>query len=232
MASVYVYKIIDGIKYKKCSVCKKYKPATVEFFHKKTQKGKFGVRAECKICRSAGKSIKDYEHFNASGELFCVKCRTYKPIESFTLCSKGPQVKTRKSKSYMCCICGARDNRIRRKKRSSVNNLERHITILINRSRILAKKKNRIFSINKSDLLFLYKKQKGQCAISGIKMDYTIGPGRHLNNISVDRIDSSFGYELHNIQLTCVFVNVMKSDLSTENLIEYCNKITNFAERP
>lgn len=75
--------------------------------------------------------------------------------------------------------------------------------------------------------LELYNSQKGKCALSGIDMTFikkTDGVKIHTN-LSIDRIDSSKGYEIGNIQLVCAVVNIMKTVLSTDELIWWCTKI-------
>lgn len=83
------------------------------------------------------------------------------------------------------------------------------------------------------DLTFLeelHAKQKGVCAISGVEMTYLQEGGKCPTNISIDRIDSSRGYEKDNIQLVCSLVNTMKMQYSEEVLIEWCKKIIDFQE--
>lgn len=71
----------------------------------------------------------------------------------------------------------------------------------------------------------LYKKQNGKCAISGRDMTYITGQGRVPTNISIDRIDSSKGYEEENCQLTCLQVNLMKQNLHESDLVFWCEDI-------
>lgn len=46
-----------------------------------------------------------------------------------------------------------------------------------------------------------------------------------MTNVSIDRIDSSIGYKEDNIQLVCHIVNLMKHDLSIEELKTWCKRI-------
>jgi hypothetical protein len=73
----------------------------------------------------------------------------------------------------------------------------------------------------------LWDAQEGKCAISGINMTYEMFNGRIPTNVSVDRINSSLGYEIDNIQLVCMAVNQMKSDMTTEQLLFFCKQIVN-----
>jgi hypothetical protein len=71
----------------------------------------------------------------------------------------------------------------------------------------------------------IFEEQSGCCAISGIEMTYLAGSGRTLTNISIDRIDSSRGYLRGNVQLVCDIVNRMKSNMTQEELLFWCEKI-------
>ena len=75
--------------------------------------------------------------------------------------------------------------------------------------------------------LDLYDKQKGKCALSNIKMTFIkkLDGIKIHTNLSIDRIDSTRGYEIGNIQLVCAVVNIMKTTLSTDELIWWCSKI-------
>lgn len=59
------------------------------------------------------------------------------------------------------------------------------------------------------DLLTLYRNQDGRCALSGVIMSPAPLSSR---SISVDRIDSSRSYEVDNIQLVCLGMNIAKLD--------------------
>lgn len=84
-------------------------------------------------------------------------------------------------------------------------------------------KERRDLSIDFLYELFLI--QNGKCAISGRDMTYIAGEGRIPTNISIDRINSSIGYEEENIQLVCRQANVMKMELSHEELYSWCEDI-------
>lgn len=56
-------------------------------------------------------------------------------------------------------------------------------------------------------------------------MTHLRGHGRLMTNVSIDRIDSSKGYEEGNVQLVCHITNLMKQDLSISELKMWCAKI-------
>ena len=53
-------------------------------------------------------------------------------------------------------------------------------------------------------------KQKGRCALTGLKLNFTKNGGDHQLHPSIDRIDSSGHYSEDNIQIVCKFVNFWK----------------------
>lgn len=74
-----------------------------------------------------------------------------------------------------------------------------------------------------SDLLELYREQDGRCALSGVIMSPTPLTSR---SISVDRIDSSRPYDVDNIQLVCLGMNIAKLDHDQsmfEEVLQLCN---------
>lgn len=99
--------------------------------------------------------------------------------------------------------------------------LEYHLRLLKNRhgTRIAREKISLEFLKN------LYNKQNGRCAISGQLMTWTRSNGFINTNISLDRINSSLGYTEFNVQFVCFIVNIMKRDMHTSELIEWCRHI-------
>lgn len=168
---------------------------------------------------------------NEKEELLCCKCKIYQHSCEFHNDKNQP---CRKYKSSECKTC----QRIRKQKYWRLKeefNLELLLRGLLNgcKQRVLGhttkfgKYKGMELNITFDDLLLLYYKQKGKCAISGIEMSYIIGGGRKDTNISIDRLDNSKGYVLNNIQLVCVQVNMMKGTLNKERLVFFCKNIVN-----
>jgi len=56
-------------------------------------------------------------------------------------------------------------------------------------------------------------------------MTYEINNGRVPTNLSVDKIDCKLPYSKNNIQLVCMAVNQMKSDMTIAQLIYFCKNI-------
>lgn len=67
------------------------------------------------------------------------------------------------------------------------------------------------------DLVDLWKKQKGRCAISGVFLTHhKDGSGAKDYNASIDRISGQKGYTVANTQLVCYRINIMKHTLSED----------------
>lgn len=78
-------------------------------------------------------------------------------------------------------------------------------------------------TVTKEEAWDLYLKQDMKCALSGL--DIEINNNSINNTASIDRIDSSKGYEIDNIQWVHKDVNFMKRTYSQEYFIEMCKKI-------
>lgn len=72
-----------------------------------------------------------------------------------------------------------------------------------------------------------FQKQNGKCALSGESIWFTSSYAASDGVASLDRIDSSKGYEFGNIQWVHKDINQMKWQLSQEKFIEWCKKISN-----
>lgn len=88
-------------------------------------------------------------------------------------------------------------------------------------------KKKRRENLSLDYLMQLYEKQEGKCAISGRTMTFITGQGRVPTNISIDQINPAGGYLEGNIQLVCRQANVMKFELSADELTSWCEDICN-----
>ncbi len=117
------------------------------------------------------------------------------------------------------------------------NKLNSYVNSLHKTSQTNANKRSKelgvTYEITKEDIIFLYENQKGICALSGINMttrraQVIINHDTYFWNISLDRIDSQKGYVLDNMQLVCSVMNQIKSDMTTECLVNICQDIVNF----
>jgi hypothetical protein len=133
------------------------------------------------------------------------------------------QTPQRKTQIFCCKNCGVtwRTKHIYKHKYSVVyrgKSVENFLKALC------VKKKDRR-NLSSEFLFSLYERQKGLCALSGIPMTYLCGVGNVDTNISVDRINSSLGYEEDNVQLVCRRINTMKMDKDLEDLLTWCKHL-------
>lgn len=84
--------------------------------------------------------------------------------------------------------------------------------------------RNLKFEITIEQAWELYERQEGRCALSGVPINLSRNHGKKIT-ASLDRIDSSRGYVLDNIQWLHKDVNRLKMDMPDETLIEWCSKI-------
>lgn len=84
--------------------------------------------------------------------------------------------------------------------------------------RMGAKDRKIPFSITPKDIWDKYQQQKGKCVYSGVDLVWRKG---YSNTASVDRIRSSDGYTINNIQIVHQIVNRMKWDLDPEDFLKW-----------
>lgn len=78
------------------------------------------------------------------------------------------------------------------------------------------------------DLVTLWEKQGGRCAITGEPMTHRREAGKRLTtNGSIDRIVPGGRYTIDNIRLVCSIVNKMRLDMSDDELKMWCELIIN-----
>lgn len=88
-----------------------------------------------------------------------------------------------------------------------------------------AKRRGLNFDIPVSNLWELFLSQNKKCALTGLAIDFGVGPTGKDRTASLDRIDSTKDYVCGNVQWVHRRVNVMKQDMSKEELIYLCGLI-------
>lgn len=222
-----MYKEIDGIAYKLCTKCVTYKPMNSDYFPKRANV-KYGFGSHCKQCEKEKEEKRiRIKPFDENGNLYCKRCKTYKPITEFY--ENSSNIKCRNYYSNNCKQCESERHKIYRETHV-IDNSEIFFRDLATGCRGRALRSNGKFEclITKEDLLNLYEKQNHKCALSGIEMTTIKGSGRFPTNASVDRINPGKDYSIDNIRLVCNHINVMKLDLSDEDLLFYCKKLIEY----
>lgn len=87
--------------------------------------------------------------------------------------------------------------------------------------------RNLEFNITIEYLWELFISQHKKCALSGIDLKFadTRKNKSKSQTASVDRIDSTLGYIVGNIQWVHKTINIMKNQLTDEQFIDFCNKV-------
>jgi hypothetical protein len=86
------------------------------------------------------------------------------------------------------------------------------------------------FEITIEQVWELFQKQKGKCALSGVEIHFPEKSTRYGGDCtaSLDRIDSSKGYTIDNVQWVHKIVNLMKMNLPQDEFIKWCKLIAAF----
>lgn len=95
-------------------------------------------------------------------------------------------------------------------------NFDYRLKMLIHASKQRAKDKNRVHEITVKYIKAIYPKD-GKCPIFGIELEFN-SAGFRENSPSIDRIDSSKGYTVDNIQIISWKANRIKSCATVEEL--------------
>ncbi len=148
--------------------------------------------------------------------------------------SKKPCAKNNTLWDCKCKICG-------KTKQYYQGNIKRHnnkctcsfqkdkhiLNQIFTTTRLSAKKRNIKFNkkLTKNKLLEILEKQNYKCALSNLKIQI----GRYYKNIettaSIDRIDSSKGYTINNIQWVHKDINKLKNIFNQTKFIQYCKLV-------
>lgn len=92
------------------------------------------------------------------------------------------------------------------------------------------KTRNLVNETTAENLKELWQSQNGICPYSGRKMTLPKNRYDHLKSpfaASLDRIDSSIGYVMGNVEFVCRFVNYGKSAFSKKDIMEFFRPVAN-----
>jgi hypothetical protein len=80
--------------------------------------------------------------------------------------------------------------------------------------------------ISISELMEIWRNQKGRCALSGIEMTWIGGGGKPTaTSLSLDRINQKKGYVSGNVRLLCFSVNSFRGRLTDLELFRLVEKL-------
>jgi hypothetical protein len=129
------------------------------------------------------------------------------------------------SLSSECRGCFRQRSSRNQKSRHHAGGTDYHLAYITRSTKQRAKKYGITYDIDVHFISTLLKEQEYCCAISKVKLTFTKGEGHIPTNASIDRIDPRKGYTNDNVQIVAWQVNVMKSNLSTTQLAEWCQLI-------
>ena len=178
----------------------------------------WGFHTTCKLCEDIAKEEREWKE----GKLRCHICGKYLPVEEFGISNHYPY---RNNRDARCRKCRTKQSANNKKSYTEETSLYKILQMRFLCARERALRNGLEFNITKQYLKDLWDKQNGLCAITNIPMTYKHCNGRTLTNVSVDQINPHKGYVIGNVQLVCMAVNQMKSDLSMEELYMFCEAI-------
>jgi len=154
----------------------------------------------------------------------CTSCKKELPLEDFGVRNDRGTVYSKKCKP---CVD------IARRKAASATP-QTYLTRLFGQLKHARTKKEKVkvgWDIELEDVLELWDKQEGRCALTGLFMTYhKDGAGKKDLNASIDRINPEIEYLVTNIQLVCSRANMLKHTLREDELYWWAKNIVEFKE--
>jgi hypothetical protein len=120
--------------------------------------------------------------------------------------------------------CGCLDT-IKGKERKSWQGYEDLSLTRFNKLKIDANKRKLEFAVSIEQLWKLFIRQNKKCALTGMDLSFGKGKWDTSASASLDRIDSSKGYTINNVQWIDKRVNFMKQQFSVEEFVLLCQKV-------
>jgi hypothetical protein len=141
-------------------------------------------------------------------------------------CDCGNKITARSNRLNGGCVksCGCLNNKCRSES-FHWKGYEDISSSVFGRIKICAKRRKILFDITIQQIWELFLKQNKTCALTGLSLTFPSRNNEFDGTASLDRIDSSKGYVMGNIQWVHKDINFMKQQLSTEKLIEYSKLI-------
>ena len=146
----------------------------------------------------------------------CNKCGIDKPLDKFETKPKAKTQYQGTDRISTCRSCKqiARNESISR----TVNSYLKHLIV---QSKSVRKKQGYDYKITVDDLLEIYDKQNGRCAITGEFMFWKKNAVEMRDiNMSIDRKDNNKGYTKDNIQLVCYRINMLRGGMDLDRFKE------------
>ena len=97
-----------------------------------------------------------------------------------------------------------------------------------------AKRRKIAWSVTPKEIWDLFLKQNRKCAMSGVDLKFPSNSTTPDGTASLDRINSTKGYVIDNVQWIHKDLNMMKQDWDDTGFIQWCHRVSEFnkASRP
>ena len=157
--------------------------------------------------------LKKHLEIVADGLARCSECSGVKPIKKFQ------EIRDRSPKPYRLSICYDCKNEETRKTQAA--DPKKYLNTRWSRLKQSSARDGIVFSVRREHLLRLYEMQDGKCFYTDLPLSLD-GLGRKNSlTLSVDKIEPQHGYVLGNIVLCAFRVNVMKNDVTLDEMKEW-----------
>ena len=216
---------------KQCTKCRGVFPATLEFFHKSKRK-KDGLHLQCKSCtnqaqrrraKQRNKNKPPHRREYSEHEIEFIKSNYGKvsTLEIANALDRKPSAIQQKARTNLG-LDGSHG--ISHRKGTD------HISLTyFNKIICCAKKRNIHFDLTIEDITELLVRQDFKCALSGVEI-YAGYNSDRTQTASLDRIDSSKGYVIKNVQWLHKDVNIAKMALTQQDFIQLCLAVASVAQ--
>jgi hypothetical protein len=100
------------------------------------------------------------------------------------------------------------------------------ITVLLNGAKNRAKKRDIMCDLTHAELVDLFNRQQGLCAISGIPFDLSRPIRNKMNPFapSIDKIDLTKGYTFNNVRFVLTIVNIGMNTFGDKVFIDFAKQ--------
>lgn len=124
----------------------------------------------------------------------------------------------------ICRECRKKQYRDYSRKRL-MSSKESYFKSVLNSTKNRCIKNGREFEITVEQMVDLFEKQNGKCALTGMDLIIKMDKKNRHDTVSIDRIDSDKGYTLDNVQLICYAINRFKSNMPDNMFMEFISRL-------
>lgn len=173
--------------------------------------------------------VPQQSHLRIAGSKSSFRChKCHRDLPEFQFKDLGPDPRNRVIYLHPWCNGCRKLARSKWAKHPLVTiGLLRYAHRLVLSTRHGASQRGIVLAIDDGDVVGLWIKQEGKCALTGevMSLDKSGRLTGAPHAMSIDRIDSNRSYTMDNIHLVCRMVNLMKSTLTVEDFGWWCQRV-------